>query len=216
MKHNPTACVFACDCSDNALELFKRNLCLMKRSRCDQGSSNALESPVPWDEVEANQGDISAWLNGGDAFVCNPALVSLPSSCRDLDAVLLVFTLSAVPPMDMEKLLKRAYNAMAPGGLLLIRDYGLYDMAMLRFPYSQCLRDSSGIVSQGGGGSCQLFIRRDGTLSFFFDVHTLCRLCEAVGLVTEECEYHTVSLTNRHSSQKMDRVWIHGKFRRAS
>ena len=98
--------------------------------------------------------------------------------------ILLIFTLSAVPPVDMKSLLEAAYNALAPEGHLLIRDYGLYDMAMLRFPYAQCLDDRSQISRCPDAGGCQYFMRKDGTLSYFFDLVTLATLCESVGFTT--------------------------------
>lgn len=58
------------------------------------------------------------------------------------DACLLVFTLSAVQPDDMAAMLALAHGVLKPGGRLLIRDYGLYDMPSLRFPAEQKLGEN--------------------------------------------------------------------------
>ncbi len=44
------------------------------------------------------------------------------------DALLIIFTLSAVAPEQQAIMLAQAYSALRPGGQLLIRDHGLYDM----------------------------------------------------------------------------------------
>jgi methyltransferase-like protein 6 len=60
----------------------------------------------------------------------------------DADLGLLVFTLSAVHPHNMADVLWGAFSGLRPGGALLIRDYGLYDMPSLRFPPDQRLDEN--------------------------------------------------------------------------
>ena len=55
------------------------------------------------------------------------------------DLCILIFTLSAVAVDDMASMLALAAATLKPGGDLLIRDYGLYDMTQLRFPPGQKL-----------------------------------------------------------------------------
>lgn len=54
-----------------------------------------------------------------------------------VDHLLMVFVLSAVHPQDCIAFLRNACEVLREGGRLLLRDYGLYDMTMLRFPKSQ-------------------------------------------------------------------------------
>jgi SAM-dependent methyltransferase len=49
-----------------------------------------------------------------------------------VDIVSLVFVLSAIDPSKFESALKNVATILKPGGLLIFRDYGLYDMAMFR------------------------------------------------------------------------------------
>jgi hypothetical protein len=73
------------------------------------------------------------------------------------DTAVLVFALSAVAPPAMAAVLRLAHAATRVGGLLLFRDYGLYDMPMLRFAPEQRLAP-------------HLFRREDGTLAYFFSI----------------------------------------------
>lgn len=57
------------------------------------------------------------------------------------DIVLLIFTLSAVSPDAMGQALQTAWTQLRPGGMLLIRDYGRFDMTALRFPPEQRIAD---------------------------------------------------------------------------
>lgn len=57
-----------------------------------------------------------------------------PSDCdfAGVDLATLVFVLSALPPSAMRGALANAYRSLRPGGLLLVRDYALHDIAQLR------------------------------------------------------------------------------------
>ncbi|GAB4817670.1 hypothetical protein N2152v2_004716 [Parachlorella kessleri] len=118
------------------------------------------------------------------------------------DAALLIFTLSALAPHEMPAMLRCAWGALQPGGLLLFRDYGRFDMAQLRFHGSQMLGE-------------HLYRRGDGTLAYFFTPEGLSRLVEAAGFETVECEYACVALRNRkEGGPDMRRVFVHGVFRK--
>jgi len=44
----------------------------------------------------------------------------------------MIFFLSAIPPDQVHSVLKKIDDVMIEGGLIFFRDYGLYDMAMIR------------------------------------------------------------------------------------
>lgn len=52
---------------------------------------------------------------------------------ESLDIITMVFVLSAIHPDRFIDVLRSLHELLAPGGVLLFRDYGLYDMAQLRF-----------------------------------------------------------------------------------
>ena len=129
---------------------------------------------------------------------------SLPGG---FDAALAVFVLSALAPSALPTFVASLVSALRPGGQLLVRDYGLYDMPMLRF---------SAHARRGPG----LYQREDGTLARFFDLEQLVAdVIDAardagVLLCCEEHKWCAVSNSNRKTGVEMRRVFVHAVFRR--
>ncbi len=68
---------------------------------------------------------------------------ALPISDTLANAVLLIFTLSAVHPANMAEVLRLAYRSLRLGGLLLFRDYAEVSATSI----SSLLRLQSGLAS---------------------------------------------------------------------
>lgn len=79
---------------------------------------------------------------------------------NSVDIVTLIFVLSAVHPDKFVYVLKNLYKVLKPGGFILFRDYGLYDMAQLRF-------------KAGCKISENLYMRQDGTRFVFAIIYSL-------------------------------------------
>ncbi|KAH6761947.1 Methyltransferase family protein [Perilla frutescens var. hirtella] len=118
-----------------------------------------------------------------------------------VDFVTLIFTLSALPLGRMPKAIKECFAVLKPGGLLLFRDYGVYDMTMLRFDPEQRI-------------GYREYQRSDGTRSYFFCLDTVRSLTSAAGFIEVELEYCCVKSVNRRNGKIMKRVWVHGKFQK--
>eukprot|EP01025_Chloroclados_australasicus_P067407 TRINITY_DN93219_c0_g1_i1.p1 TRINITY_DN93219_c0_g1~~TRINITY_DN93219_c0_g1_i1.p1 ORF type:complete len:118 (-),score=12.32 TRINITY_DN93219_c0_g1_i1:229-546(-) len=101
----------------------------------------------------------------------------------------------------MARMLTLMFNALRPGGLLLVRDYGLYDMTSLRFPPSQRLQD-------------RLYFRKDGTLAYFFDRDDLAERCAQAGFNVEDVTFARVLRLNRKNGKSLRRVFVQGRFRK--
>jgi methyltransferase-like protein 6 len=126
-----------------------------------------------------------------------------------VDAVLAVFVLSAVPPRRLGAMLASIASCLRPGGALLIRDYGLYDLPQLRFPRAAARGDTG-----------RLFARQDGTLARFFERDELvAEVCAGaadagVALACGEAEWCCVVVRNRSKGVAMRRVFVHAVFTR--
>ncbi|KAG9160846.1 hypothetical protein Leryth_008664 [Lithospermum erythrorhizon] len=123
-----------------------------------------------------------------------------PACCiGGVDFVTLIFTLSAVPLHRMPSAIAECFHVLKPGGLLLFRDYGLYDMTMLRFQPEQRVGERE-------------YVRSDGTRSYFFCLDNVKDLFCGAGFMKLELEYCCVKSVNRRNGKVMKRVWVHGKF----
>lgn len=112
--------VYACDFSPRAIELVK---------------SDSRFSP---DKVKAFQADLTQ-----DKLTDNV----LPES---VDLVTMIFVLSAIHPDKFPSVLQNIHSTLRPDGSVLVRDYGLYDMAQLRFKPGHKIADN-------------FYMRQDGT-----------------------------------------------------
>ena len=127
------------------------------------------------------------------------------------DVILCVFVLSAVDPAHAKIFIRQVYESLLPGAYCCFRDYGMFDLPMMRFPPT-----SYRLSEERDFDDCppRLFVRGDGTLSRFFHCETVQKLFEEAGFTTEELRYATVFNINRKTKQKLKRVFVHGIFRK--
>ncbi|CAO3563243.1 unnamed protein product [Mortierella alpina] len=167
---NPKLFVYACDFSSTAVEVVKNN--------------------PEYDPAR------------GKAFVWDLAADDIPPEVEpeSMDVLVLIFVLSALHPDRWEQAMNNLYKLLKPGGLIVFRDYGRYDMAQLRFKKNRLLSDN-------------FYVRGDGTRVYFFDSDEMVKLFGSRFTIEQNAVDRRL-IVNRLRKVKMYRVWLQGKFRK--
>jgi len=120
---------------------------------------------------------------------------------NSIDVVLLIFVLSALSPSKMQSVFKTLHHLLKPGGVILFRDYAMYDMTQVRFlsKNNRKLADN-------------YYVRADGTSTYYFTKEDLNSLAQSVGFKNDILKYDTRELINRKRCLKMYRVWLTARF----
>ena len=119
-----------------------------------------------------------------------------------VDTVLALFTLSALPPDALPCAFAHLAAALAPGGQLLLRDYGRLDLKQLKFA-------SAGSSARlGSGHGCEWYSRGDGTTALFFTTDAVRQLAVSAGLEVRTLGYDKRLTVNRAERKRMHRVWV--------
>lgn len=217
LRGNKDIIVYACDCSSETLERAKEIVhsssifAVQNRFHpffCDfafTGFPKWLVCDSCIESLSLKQQECSTDVKEGDVADKSGSYLSRECACciGGVDFVSLIFTLSAVPLKKMSPAIMECFSVLKPGGLLLFRDYGLYDMTMLRFEQEKRV-------------GFREYMRSDGTRSYFFCLDTVRDLFAGVGFIELELEYCCVKSLNRRKGKSMQRVWVHGKFQKPS
>ncbi|KAI8077658.1 S-adenosyl-L-methionine-dependent methyltransferase [Thamnidium elegans] len=142
------------------------------------------------------------------AFVWDLSSSEIPKEIEpeSLDMIVLIFVLSALAPEQWDQAIKNIYKMLKPGGLVMFRDYGRYDLAQLRFKKNRLLKEN-------------FYIRGDGTRVYFFTSEEIATMFKGSNQEKPlfEIEQNAVDrrlIVNRQRKLKMYRVWLQGKFRK--
>lgn len=72
-----------------------------------------------------------------------------------VDLITAIFVLSSIHPEKLTVAIKNLKKCLKPGGTVIVRDYGIYDYAMLRFGRNSKIAE-------------RFYARQDGTRTFYF------------------------------------------------
>lgn len=164
--------IYCCDISDQAIEILKNN--------------PVYKSNSPT-RIKAFAADITK----------QPVLFTLDDHYMDI--VSMVFVLSAIDPAKMQMAVDNINNVLKPGGLVLFRDYAIYDKAMLRFSEQSKIAD-------------QFYVRQDGTRAYFFTKDQLLRLFTNCNFQCQSIHYVNRETVNNATKDKYSRIFLQAKF----
>ncbi|KAH8415894.1 hypothetical protein KR222_003303, partial [Zaprionus bogoriensis] len=120
---------------------------------------------------------------------------------ESLDVCTMIFVLSAIHPDKFRDVVRNLWQLLRPGGLLLFRDYGLYDMAQLRFKPGHKIAEN-------------LYMRQDGTRSYYFAEQELAQLFADNGFEVLSNNYVHRRTLNLKEGIDVPRIFLQGKFRK--
>ncbi|KAF7488324.1 Methyltransferase-like protein 6 [Sarcoptes scabiei] len=119
----------------------------------------------------------------------------------NFDIVSLIFVLSSIHPDKMLEALKNICDILKKDGILIFRDYGLYDHSMLRYSRGHKLAEN-------------FYVRQDGTRTYYFSIEYLRDLVLECGLKIITLDYVQREIINRKENLQVPRVFVQGKFQR--
>eukprot|EP00466_Bigelowiella_natans_P010299 jgi/Bigna1/70490/fgenesh1_pg.12_\ len=159
-------------------------------------SPHAIDLIKRRDEFKKYQDRCQAW-------VCDLVSDDLPETLANgaVDIATLIFVLSAIHPEKIPMVLRKVYKSLKPGGKLVIRDYAVYDLSQLRFGDGAKLGEN-------------LYVRQDGTRTFFFSKDTLSKMLREAGFEVVEIKYHRKVIRNIKKGIAMKRTWIQARVTR--
>jgi methyltransferase-like protein 6 len=125
----------------------------------------------------------------------------VPGGLRFVTAV---WVLSALDPDRLPGVARTLEELLAPGGMVMFRDYAAGDLSQLRLDPAES-RLGRNFYRVG-----------DGTLRHFFDPECARALFEGAGLETVDLRVIRRCIRNHKEGVNMQRLWIQGKFRKPS
>ncbi|CAG9861763.1 unnamed protein product [Phyllotreta striolata] len=167
-EENPNFKILACDLSSTAVEIAKSN------PKYNPGRMHVFQCDITSKEVFAILKENS------------------------VDVSTLIFVLSAIHPERFAQTLRNVFELLKPGGVLLFRDYGLYDMAQLRFKAGHKISEN-------------FYMRQDGTRAYYFSTEYLGSLLEQSGFRVVSNTYVHRRTINKKENVDVPRIFVQCK-----
>ncbi|KAL5261468.1 hypothetical protein ACHWQZ_G007246 [Mnemiopsis leidyi] len=119
---------------------------------------------------------------------------------QSVDLITLIYVLSAIAPEKMSLAIQNIKQVLKPGGVVILRDYGLYDHAMLRFKSGHKIQEN-------------FYKRQDGTRAYYFTTEEMAALFENEGFETSFNYYVEKETSNKKEGISVPRIFVQSQFR---
>lgn len=163
-NHNPHLYIHALDFSAQAIRVLKKQ---------EEYNSTLVDARV-WDMADSQ----------------GPPSHIAPGS---VDLVLLIFAFSALSPPQWQQAVANILSMLKPGGQVLFRDYGRFDLTQLRLKANRLLQPN-------------FYIRGDKTRMYYFTNEELNELFTDFDITQNAIDKRM--LVNRKEGKKMYRAWV--------
>lgn len=137
------------------------------------------------------------------AFTCDITTTDVFNEvpAGSLDIITMIFVLSAIHPENFNQVATTIFKLLKPGGVLLFRDYGQYDMTQLRFKAGNKIADN-------------FYVRQDGTRSYFFSLDEAKSMFESAGFEVLQNNFIERRTINKKENINVQRWFLQGKYRK--
>lgn len=157
-------------------------------------------APKAVDLVKSSEHFNSKYAHAAVWDLANPE-GNLPETVEphSVDVAVMIFVFSALAPTQWAQAVDNLHKLLKPGGKILFRDYGRYDLAQVRFKKNRLLDDN-------------FYIRGDGTRVYFFTEEELREIFTKKYFTENKIGTDRRLLVNRKRQLKMYRVWLQAVF----
>ena len=157
-------------------------------------------SPRAIDFVKANEHYDSTKMKAFTCDITNQEIFNeIPAG--SLDIITMIFVLSAIHPENFQQVIDTLFKLLKPGGLILFRDYGLYDMAQLRFKPGNKIGEN-------------FYMRHDGTRSYFFSLEETQKFFGSAGFDIVQNNFIERRTINKKENLNVQRWFLQGKYQK--
>lgn len=150
------------------------------------------------DLVKANELYDTATMKAFTCDITKPdILAEIP--LESVDIITMIFVLSAIHPNNFQQVADNLFKLLKPGGHLLFRDYGRYDMAQLRFKAGNKIDEN-------------FYVRQDDTRSYFFTLDETKEMFESAGFEVLQNNFIDRRTINKKENINVQRWFLQGKY----
>ena len=180
-------CDIGCAVGNTVFPVLRQNANPRLRIHALDFSSEAIRVLKENKDYDETIVDARVWDMANSA---GPPSHIIPGS---VDIAILIFAFSALSPQQWQQAIQNIDTLLKPGGLILFRDYGRFDLTQLRLKANRLLQPN-------------FYVRGDKTRMYYFTNEELQTLFHGWDITQNAIDKRM--LVNRKEGKKMYRAWV--------